>query len=247
MSFAAFVDTPNAKQDLAIELAIALAEFCVEENEPLFLLADAVTALEVGLSVIGSRQSRTVEGGEYRASPIVLLPFIPRPNTGDGDILRSVSESGAGGEIDELYELGLFARRGERTAEYDIGDDPAYALEEVVARLNPSHILGLGQTSDYWQAIGSGLERASPRYAPQFITIEGFGLDDVFGQSERTFVCRPAFLEIRRPERVFARDEDDLEAIRREAERDGALVAGFLDYLIGHSRRGREPFIDAAR
>lgn len=241
MSFAAFVDTPNAKQDLAIELAIALAEFCVEENEPLFLLADAVTALEVGLSVIGSRESRTVEGGEYRASPIVLLPFIPRPNTGEGDILRSVSESGAGGEIDELYELGLFARRGERTAEYDIGDDPASALAEVVAKLNPSHILGLGQTSDYWQAIRKGLERASRRYAPQIITIEGFGSDDVFGGFERTFVVRrPEVFKIRRPEGGFVRDEDDLEELRREAERDGALVAGFLAYLISHSRQGRD-------
>jgi hypothetical protein len=241
MSFAAFVDSPDANKDLAIELTIALAEYCVEENEPLFLLADAVTALEVGMSLIGSRESRTVEGGDYRASPIVLLPFIPRPKSWEDDILRATSESGAGGEIEELYELGMFARRGEGFAELVLGDEPAFALSEVIARANPNRIFGLGSTSGYWQAVSSGFERAGPTYTPQLIMIDGFGSDVVLGRSERAYVNRPEFAKIGRVARELAHEGEEFEAIRNEAERDGALVAGFYNYLTQHTAGGMEP------
>jgi hypothetical protein len=88
MTIAAFVDVQPAEQDLATELAITLAEFCTEEKEPLFLMADRVTILEVGISILGSGESRTVEGGEYRTPSVVILPFVPRPNSRDDEVLR---------------------------------------------------------------------------------------------------------------------------------------------------------------
>jgi hypothetical protein len=73
VSVAAFIDVQPTEQDLATELAITLAEFCVAENEALFLMADRITALEIGISLIGASESRTVEDSDHRVSTIVLL------------------------------------------------------------------------------------------------------------------------------------------------------------------------------
>jgi hypothetical protein len=237
MSIAAFVDVPSEKQDLAVELAIAMAEFSIEENEPLYLLVDAATALEVGMSLIGLRESRTVERGEYRASPIVLLPLIPRPNSPEDEVFRRPSEFDVGGDIAELYELGLFARQGEGAAEWDLGDEPASALMEVIARARPTHIVGLGETSTFWAAINEEIERTGEEYVPQLVMIDGFGTETNVGKSEQTFVHFPDLNVVRRPESKFEREVDSLEELRLKAERDGTLVAGFLDYLVHQSRR----------
>lgn len=238
MSIAAFIDTPESKRDLAIELAITMAEFSIEENEPLYLLADAITALEVGMSLIGSRESRTVEGGEYRVSPIQLLPFIWRPNSWDDQFLRGTSESDAGGEISELYELGLFARRGERAEEWNFGDEPASALSQVMATMRPKHVVGLGDSSVYWTAIRDGIQRSTPEYVPQIVIIEGLGSGPFDDRYERIVVRRPDFTPVQRTEREVSREVDELEELRLAAERDGALVAGFLAFLVA-SVRGR--------
>ncbi|MDC8450269.1 MAG: hypothetical protein LV473_18215 [Nitrospira sp.] len=238
MSIAVFIDTPELKRDLAIELAVTLAEFSIEENEPLYLLADAVTALEVGMSLIGSRESRTVEGGEYYVSPIQLLPFIPHQDLKDDEALRGTSESDAGGELSELYALGLFARRDERAAGWDLGIEPAVALSQVIATVRPKHVVGLGDSSVYWTAISDGIQRSTPEYVPQIVMIEGFGSERVEGRYERILVRRPDFTPVQRTEREFSREGDELEELRLAAERDGALVAGFLDFLV-NSVRGR--------
>ncbi|MEX5220014.1 MAG: hypothetical protein NW701_19510 [Nitrospira sp.] len=234
MSIAAFIDTPEFKRDLAIELAVTMAEFSIEEDEPLYLLADAVTALEVGMSLIGARESRTVEGGEYRVSPIQLLPFISRPNSWDGEFLQGTSD--AGGEISELFELGLFARKGERAEEWNFGDEPAVALSQVMARVRPRYVVGLGDSSVYWTAISDGIQRSTREYVPQIVIIEGFESERVEGRYERIFVRRPDFTPVRRTEREFSREVHELEELRLVAERDGALVAGFLDFLVGSVR-----------
>jgi hypothetical protein len=70
VSVAAFIDVQPTEQDLATELAITLAEFCVAENEALFLMADRITALEIGISLIGASESRTVEDSEHRVPTI---------------------------------------------------------------------------------------------------------------------------------------------------------------------------------
>jgi len=235
MSIVAFVDTPNVQHDLAIELAATLAEFAIEENEPLYLLADAITALEVGLSLIGSRGSRTIEGGEYHVSPITLLPFIHRPTSRDDYFLRK-SETDTGGDISELYELGLFARPGERDEKRDFGDEPATALARVIETVRPRHILGLGEDSVYWTVIGEAIRD----YRPRIVMIDGFGSERVEAPHERLSVSRPDVARAWRKEREFPREVDELEEFRRAAARDGALVAGFLQLLISKMRRDGE-------
>lgn len=238
MSIAAFIDAPELKRDLAIELAVTMAEFSIEENEPLYLLADAVTALEVGMSLIGSRESRTVEGGEYRVSPIQLLPFIPRRSSWDDEFLTGTSESDAGGEISELYELGLFVRRDEHAEQWGFGTEPTFALSQVIATVRPKHVIGLGENSMYWTAINEGIQSSIGEYVPQIVIIEGFGSGRIEGRYEPILVRRPDFTPVQRMEREFSRELDELEEPRLAAERDGALVARFLDFLVD-SVRGR--------
>lgn len=114
MSVAAFIDVQPTEQDLATELAITLAEFCVAENEALFLMADRITALEIGISLIGASESRTVEDSEHRVPTIVLLPFIPRANSLDNEVLRYSADLNVGGDLEDLFDLGVFARGGPR-------------------------------------------------------------------------------------------------------------------------------------
>lgn len=236
MSIAVFIDTPAAKHDLAIELAVALGEYCLEENEPLYLLADAVTALEVGISLIGSRESRTVESGEYRVSPIQLLPFIPRPNSKDDEVLRGTSELSSGGEISELFELGLFARKGERADEIEFGDEPAQALSQVISAARPKCIIGMGMDSTFWISIGSGIE-SSPDYWPRLMMIEGLGNTNILSKFEQTIVIRPEISSVRRRELDALLETVELEELRLQAERDGALVAAFLQELTRKDSR----------
>jgi hypothetical protein len=233
MSIAAFIDPPLSAQHMAVELAVAAAEFCISRNETLYLLADSVTTLEVGISLIGLWESRTVESGESRASPIVLLPFIPRPESVEDQVLWRESESDNGGEIVEFYKLGLFARRGEGAADFDFGSEPAFALQRVIADQNPARILGLGEASPYWEAVGRGLQEAAPPYRPKIITVEGFGSSPFGDATENVFVPRPAVTLIRRPLADLTIEVDDQQALRREAERDGAMVAALFERLSG--------------
>lgn len=235
MSIVAFIDTPNIQHDLAIELAATLAEFAIEEHELLYLLADAVTALEVGLSLIGSRGSRTVEGGEYHVSPVTLLPFIPRPNSLDDNFLRKW-ETDTGGDISEFYELGLFARPGERDGKRDFGDEPATALARLIETERPLHIVGLGEDSVYWTTISEAIRD----YRPRIVMIDGFGSEHVKAPHERLSVARPEVARAWRKDRELSREVDELEELRFAAARDGALVAGFLQLLIDKMRHDGE-------
>lgn len=239
MSIAAFIDASDYQRDLAIELAVAIAEFSIEENEPLYLLADAVTALEVGMSLIGSREARTVEGGEYRASPIRLLPLISRPNSGDDKALRVKAESDVGGDIFELYSLGLFARRDEHDDEMDFGDEPELALSQAIATVRPKYLVGLGAKSAYWTTISDVIQKFSHEYIPQILMVDGFEPEHVKGRFEKIYVRHPDFTSIRRTERESAPEIDELEELRRAAERDGALVAEFFHTLIRNVRPER--------
>ncbi len=236
MSIAAFVDPPDRKQDLAIELAIALAEFCIQEHENLYLLSDVTTALEIGISLLGSRESRVIEGGEYRPSPLVLLPFIPRPNSADDRALREGREDESGGGIEELFALGLFARPREREAEFDPGGDPAIALRNVIAWAHPQQIVGLAEASRYWEAIEEGIGRAARVYNPRLVVFEGFEVDRRISGLERTVVSRPEGWSVERAEDERIRDEE-LWGAQRQAESDGALVAGFYRHLLGEIDR----------
>ena len=105
-----------------------------------------------------------------------------------------------------------------------------------MARVRPKYVVGLGDSSVYRTAISDGIQRSTREYVPQIVIIEGFESERVEGRYERIFVRRPDFVPVRRTEREFSREVDDLEDLRLAAERDGALVAGFLDFLVGSVR-----------
>jgi len=239
MTIVAFVDTSEARHDLAIELAVAAAEFSLDEDVPLYLLTDAITALEVGISLIGSRESRVVEGGEYRASPIRLLPFIQRSHVIEDGFLRGESESGEGGDISELFDLGLFARPQERGEPWEAGDEPATALLKVIEAVRPEQIVGLGRKSAYWKTVGESLQESTGGRVPRVITIDGFEPDDTDKQSQPFVVRRPDIRPVGRRESERPSETDALEEQRLAAERDGQLVAGFIQFLVGNTRGRR--------
>jgi hypothetical protein len=134
----------------------------------------------------------------------------------------------------------VFARGGETPAGFDFGPNPASAFEEVIARVTPNRLVGLGQSSVYWQAINAGIERTPRSFRPQLITVEGFGSEAISSRFERLLVRTPELSGVRRSEGHF-RESDDLEEIRLHSERDGALVGAFLEQLISLSRPGSAP------
>jgi hypothetical protein len=241
MSIAAFVDVAEDQRDLAVELTVAMAEFSVAEVQPLYLLADALTALEVGINLLGSRDSRTVEGGSYRVSPIQLLPFIPRPGWRDDEALREQSDGESDGDISEMYDLGLFARPQERDDRKDLGDDPARALSRVIERVQPRHVVCLGKTSEYWKVVDSTLSRQRNSYKPRIVTIQGLSSEpERSTDSYETVIVRPAEIrEAIRPREDAPREIelDEFQALRGAAAREGAAVAAFIEFLIDSSRR----------
>ena len=173
MTIAAFVDMEGQDRHLAIDLAIAIAEYSVLEDQTLYLLSDAPAALEIGLALIGMRAPRTIEGGEYHASPIKLLPFLPGPIDSESGILQSTGDDGVGGEIQELRRLGLFADLDENDGEVEITGEPVSAFEAVISKM-PELIIGLGADSDLWQIVSDGLRRTNTYSRQKIVSIEGF-------------------------------------------------------------------------
>lgn len=232
MSIVSFIDTEDHNRDLAIEIAVTLAEFCVTEQQRLYLLADAATALEVGIGLLGSRRSRTLEGGTYLASPIRLLPLVRRPNDKDDEVLREGSEQDIGGGLSELIELGLFAGRPDGQDEAYLGDDPVSALRQVVREQRPKYIVGLGKNSKFWRTIAEAVDRSRGDYVPRLLAIEGFFPDFVEVKHEPVPVRSGDFK--RAPEFADKASERDeaLDTILRLAWTDGSIVGNFLDKLI---------------
>ena len=73
------------------------------------IIAEPSACLEIGLSMLGRGETRTVEGGERRASPVRLFPFVTGLDREDGEIDligRGESESGNYGTLDDLVMFG---------------------------------------------------------------------------------------------------------------------------------------------
>lgn len=237
MPIALFVDTPSSRWDLAAELALAVAELCVAEYHRLYLLSDSLTLLEVGIGLLGSRESRTVEGGEYKASPIIVLPPIPRPNRWEDTVLGSAEDLSVGGDIDEFYQLGLFARSEEVETGLEWDTNPAVAFEEVIATAHPNIIIGLGSDSELWNSVVRGLKRSSEGYVPRLVFIDGFEPTvEVAGRFERAFVHKPDRFRVEGRTTEETGEESALAHIRLKAEGDGALMAGLFEYLTRSAR-----------
>lgn len=229
MSIVVFVDSEPDRQDEAVELAIAVAEFCNEGREPLYLACDATTALEIGASLLGTRQARTVEGGAYSPSTVRLLPTLSRSGTAADDLAGGPDDEFGGG-VEELFQLGLFARPDEGEGIADFGGDPAIALERAIATVAPSHVIGLGRDSAFWVSFARGAERAAS--APILIEIDELAPTDLHGRFER--VRLDAGDVSIGSEADSGVEIDELAAVRRRAERTGAIVGRLFEELGRH-------------
>lgn len=110
-----------------------------EPPQVIGIIAEPSACLEIGLSMLGRGETRTVEGGERRASPVRLFPFVAGLDREDGEIdliSRGETESGNYGTLDDLVMFGAV----EQDPDFPLaGRERQRALEvlERVSRARP--------------------------------------------------------------------------------------------------------------
>ena len=230
MTIAAFVDPGDQDRDLALELAIAIAEYSIAENRILYLLSDAPTALEIGIALLGMRDRPPIEDGEYRGtSPIKLLEFL---DTSDAD------QNDVGDDVEALRQLGLFADRDNPETEVDLTRARDVVFNDVIERADL--IIGLGINSDIWGKV------FDMPFIQKVVSIEGYTPDAINGFTITTVRknenARNSIRSDFNPNNLDLDDaESSIEDIRRTEEEvkqeqeGGLLVAALLDFLIRSS------------
>src|SRR5665213_1711479 len=113
MDIALFVDPTAEEYATALEAATFVAEVAIGLGRPLILSCTASAALDIGLTSFGHGVTRTVEGGERRSSPIILLPLIQREKDPVDGRLYPDSERADAGTLADLVDLGVMASREE--------------------------------------------------------------------------------------------------------------------------------------
>ena len=167
---AAFVHPEGQDRHLAIDLAVAVAEYSIVEHRTLYLLTDGSRRARSRSALIGMRAPRTIEGGEYNASPIRLLPFLPRPGDSENGPLQSIDDDGVGNEIEELRRLGLFAYHDENDGELI---DRRICLHVCEGHFDALElIIGLGANSSLWQAVYDALRPANAHSRMKVVSVE---------------------------------------------------------------------------
>lgn len=79
---------PEEDPASALRLAALTASWAAHQGHTLLLVADAPAVLALGTAVMGTQQSRVVEGGERRPSPIRVLALL---ESGDPGLDRALS------------------------------------------------------------------------------------------------------------------------------------------------------------
>ena len=242
MAIVAFVDPRETERDRAVDAAIAIAHYSVAEDQALYLLSDRATALVVGLALVGTRPSRTLEGAEYRASPIVLLPFLDRDDMLENRVLAFKGDDEIGGGIEELYDLGVFSDRHRRRGNDGLDGGSVDMLKRTIVD-EADIVIGLGAQSPLWQAVGECLPDGDAVGDRRIVSIESDrprGLGNYFdlvaiGRRREAYV-RDGGSEDGVP--GMGNDGDAGDAEERKARERGAIVAEFFDFLARNLPRG---------
>lgn len=230
MTICAFVDPDDVERDFALHLAIAIAEHSVAENRTLYLLCDPITALEIGLALLGARTSRTVEGDEYRHSPIVLLPFLRGRRTSESEeIIDVIEDDGIGGGVEEIYNLGVFADAEERDFSWLPSDEPDEVFQWLTSE-TPCIIFGLGSNSKLWRTVSTALSDEGMRRDQHIVDIDGFTPNSASGFSVKK-VVRNENAYVRREHSEAEDPTGPMEEGRQREEQKGALVAALFEFL----------------
>lgn len=229
MTICTFVDPDDVERDHALRLAIAIAEHSLTENRTLFLLCDPITVVEIGLALLGSRTSRTLEGSEYRVSPIVLLPFLRGRRTLESEIVEVADEHDSGGGLADIYDLGVFAGYDEYDSFWSPTDDPIEVFEKIIAETS-SIVIGLGSKSDLWESVYRASSVREPHDDQLIVDVEGF--------TPRLSFPFP-MVKVTRNESAFVRRDSSsrdeqahfVEEERQTEEQRGALLAALFEFL----------------
>lgn len=124
---------------MAADLVEALtlrAEALEHPPESIGIVAEPFACLEIGLSMLGRGEARTVEGGERRASPLVLFPFVTDQTRESGEMLlmrRRETESEDYGTLDDLALFGAVEQHMELSFEGQTPRSAGEVLERVLS------------------------------------------------------------------------------------------------------------------
>jgi hypothetical protein len=232
MRIALFVNPTREEYAAAVETATFVSELAINSDDPLVLSCGVAAALDVSLAVMGRSVGRTVEGGERRPSPIVLLPII-RDRESPIDAALGVEPGGEQfGTLADLVDLGLIAGR-EETGIVPFGDrDPVQAFVDVLRDRRLSLVVGLGSRPEFWAPTLRQLReiRGGRLIVPPDISPRDLGADD-------PEIIRARSIPI--PDRPSSAEgdpsmpmEDEFESYIVQARRCAALTAGVIEKLL---------------
>ncbi len=111
-----YIDPEETERQQMIQMAADLIEALTFQFEGLRpppqsigVIAEPSVCLEIGLSMLGRGETRTLEGGERRASPLMLYPFVSDLSRESGEIgLINREETGELGDFGMLDDLAVF-------------------------------------------------------------------------------------------------------------------------------------------
>jgi hypothetical protein len=230
MSIALFIDPTSEEFAHALEVASFVAEAAVDGNEQLILSCSPSAALEIGISAFGRGSARTVEGGERRASPVVLLPLIHDPDDPVDARLHPAPEEGAG-TLADLVDLGIVAAPEERDDDPFGRSDPIEAFVRAVARRRISTVVGIGSRPRFWAPV---LNQVREVPEGRLFLVPEFAPPDLPSSEDRIVRIHRAEIPARRP-RVEGDGpplEDEFEQFIVGARQQAALVAALIGSLL---------------
>jgi hypothetical protein len=161
-----YIEPEETERQQMVQMAADLVEALTLPSENLGtppqsigIIAEPSACLEIGLSMLGRGETRTVEGGERRASPLKLFPFVTDRSWDSGEIGLMNSGETERDEYGTLDDLALFGA---------IEQDPESPFEKQVIR-GPRDVLERILQLKLWQNIvvfaseGNELEQIQPR------------------------------------------------------------------------------------
>lgn len=139
-----YIDPEENERQQMIQIAADLVEtltFQFDGHRPspksIAVIAEPSACLEIGLSMLGRGEARTVEGGERRASPLVLYPFITGLSRENGEAnlvnREGTDEPGDFGMLDDLAIFGAI----ERDPDISWGQQSATEILEKILQSQP--------------------------------------------------------------------------------------------------------------
>jgi hypothetical protein len=145
-----YIDPDEYSYQEMVQLAADLVECLTFQSESFYtqfktigILAEPTACLEIGLSMLGRGETRTVENGERRSSPLKLYPFISDRGRESGEIglIRPVNDDQETfGTLDDLVAFGA------------VESDPDFPFENSL-ELNSNDILSRVMQRSTWQRI----------------------------------------------------------------------------------------------